>query len=33
MLVTSDLRIIKEEDEVDNINYLLNRVPFQIATP
>lgn len=30
--MSKDVRVIKEEDEADNINYLLNRVPFQIAT-
>lgn len=27
-----EIRIIKEEDEIDNINCLIHRVPFQITT-
>ena len=32
MIVAKDIKIIKEEDEADSINCLLNRVPFQIST-
>lgn len=28
----TDIRVIKEEDLMDNVNCLIHRVPFQITT-
>jgi hypothetical protein len=27
-----EIKIIKDEDEVSNVNYLAERIPFEIAT-